>query len=143
MNIHFPSVLKSGGIAAVVAVVLGILSLIPFVGPFVGLCYCLGGFLIPVAAGLGYGYLAPGDEDYGESAVGGALSGGAAGILYGLLFGFGTLIITAISGGGIGEAVASGVLTTIFSACGFTFAGIIFGALGGVLWPLIQGQRSK
>ncbi len=144
-NLHIPSVLKAGGTGAGIAVVLGLLSYIPFVGPFIGICFFCGGFLIPIGSGIGYGYFAPGEETTSTSAVGGGLAGGVGGLILGIFSGINATIFTALSDSATsgGEALAGGAIVTVMFVCGLGFMGLILGAIGGVIWPLIQGQMSK
>lgn len=139
-NIHMQSVIKAGAAAAAVAIVLGLLSLIPVLGPMAAICLTCAGFLIPIGAGIGYGYLAPGEEDMATSALGGALSGGASGLILGVFSGFSSAVNTAMSSS-MGDALAGGTITTLLCVCGLGLGGLIFGAIGGVIWPLIQKQR--
>ncbi|MFQ5435346.1 MAG: hypothetical protein ACE5FD_10765, partial [Anaerolineae bacterium] len=111
-GLHMPSVLKAGGAAAGVAILLGLSTMIPFIGGFVAICFLCGGFLIPIGGGMAYGYFAPGEEDTGQSAIGGALSGLAAGVLLGIF----SAITGSFSSGvseGLGSAVASGAVLTV------------------------------
>ncbi len=140
-NIHMQSVIKSGAAAAAVAIVLGLLSLIPVLGSVAAICLTCAGFLIPVGAGIGYGYLAPGEEDTATSALGGALSGGASGLILGIFSGLSSAVSTAMSSS-VGDAFASGTAATLLCVCGLGLGGLVFGAIGGVIWPLIQGQRA-
>jgi hypothetical protein len=91
--------------------------------------YFLGFLFIPLGAGLGYGYLAPGKENLVEGIVGGMLTGGVAGLIYGILQG----LATSISVG-----FMDGLLATTTLTCIFGLGGIFFGAIGGVIWPQIQ-----
>lgn len=141
MNIHMGSVIKSGGLAAVLAIVLGLLSFIPVLGDIIGFVFLCGGFLIPIAAGIGYGYFAPGKEEIKDSAVGGALAGGASGLLLGIFFGISATVNTAVSDS-LGNALAGGAIVTLLCVCGLGIAGLIFGAIGGVIWPLIQRRSA-
>ncbi|MDX1662256.1 MAG: hypothetical protein R3272_00585 [Candidatus Promineifilaceae bacterium] len=148
MNIHNGSVIKAGGLAAVVALLLGLLTLVIGLIPFLGdvlVCLlaplvCLGWFLIPLGAGVGYGYLAPGKETVSESALGGALAGGFAGLVYGILSG----IANATGAGAVAVmqqtdvAVDLGAGAILIALCGPTLVGLVLGALGGVVWPLFQ-----
>ena len=62
-KIDMQSALKSGAIAAGVAIVINVLGLIPFIGGlfrFISIC---GGIFIPIAGGMLYGYFAEGKED--------------------------------------------------------------------------------
>lgn len=139
-NLHMPSVLKAGGAAAGLAALLFLLSFIPYLGGIFVFCLLCGGFLIPIAAGIGYGYFAPGEEDMATSALGGALSGGAGGLLLGILSGISAGVSGAVSDG-LGGALAGGTAATLFAVCGLGFAGLLFGAIGGVIWPTIQKNR--
>ncbi len=141
MKIDFSSVMKAGGAAAAVAIVIGIISRIPFLGGIVFLCFCIGGFLIPVGAGILYGYFSPGKEEIGESALGGMVAGGVSGILYGIFQGLTALIFSIFDGGGVVDVLAASAITTVGSMCGFGIAGLIFGAIGGLGWQLIQQRR--
>lgn len=146
MNIHTPSVVKAGGIAAAVSLILALLSGIPFLGCLIWPLACLGWFLIPAGAGVGYGYFAPGKEDLAQSALGGALAGGFGGLVYGLMSG----IMSALTNAGMAAfveqsdivATASGGIVSFFlSLCPPLIGGLIFGAIGGVIWPLIQERQ--
>lgn len=141
-TLHMPSVVKAGGIAAAVAIVWSLLSFIPLVGDYLALCFVCGGFLIPIGAGLAYGYFAPGEEDLTQSAVGGTLAGGASGILLGIFVAIQGSISSGISEG-LGSAIAAGAAGTFICAGGLGIGGLIFGAIGGLLWPLIQQQMGK
>ena len=66
-NLDMQSVLKAGGIGAGIAILLGVLSFIPVIGGFIAILFLCGGFLIPVASGVLYGYFAPGLEDTSTS----------------------------------------------------------------------------
>ena len=140
-NIHFPSVLKAGGAAAAVAIIVLLLSFIPFLGGFLVLCFLCGGFLIPIGAGLAYGHFAPGEEDTAQAAIGGAISGGVSGILLGIFF----AIQASISGGmqdGVGGALVAGAFSSLLCSGGLGIMGFVLGALGGIAWPMIQNRNS-
>ena len=146
MNIHTPSVVKSGGIAAATSLILALLSAIPLLGCLVWPLACLGWFLIPAGAGLGYGYLAPGKEDLAQSALGGALAGGFGGLVYGLISG----ILAAVTNAGMAAFIeqtdivataSGGIFSFFFSLCPPIIGGLIFGAIGGVIWPLVQERQ--
>jgi hypothetical protein len=139
-DIHMPSILKSGGAAAGLALILLLLTFIPVLGDVFGIVFICGGFLIPIAAGIGYGYLAPGKEELSQSAIGGALAGGVGGVLLAIFFGI-QAAITGAATGGLGEALVGGTVATLFCVCGLGIAGLIFGAIGGVIWPLIQNSN--
>jgi hypothetical protein len=141
-SLHMPSVLKAGGAAGAIAIIAGLLTLIPAVGQFIGICFFCGGFLIPIAAGMAYGYFAPGQEETTQSAIGGALAGGVSGIVLGIFF----AISNSITGGiqeGLGAGLLSGTFSFVICSGVLGVLGFVFGALGGLAWPLIQGQMSK
>ena len=148
MNIHMPSAVKAGGIAVIVSVVLGLLAAIPVLGCLFVPLVCLGWVLIPFGAGLGYGYLAPSKETVGESALGGALAGMFSGFVYGLVSGIaGTItnagtVAMARDVDMIPGALAGGVGSLLVAICLPVIGGLIFGAAGGVIWPIFQSNRT-
>jgi hypothetical protein len=105
-------------------------------------CFCIGGLLMPIGADPLHGYFAPGQEDIGESALGGLLAGGTAGIIYGIFQGLSALVSSFFNSSGVVDALATSALTTVFSVCGFAISGLLFEAIGGILWPLIQQRRA-
>ena len=141
-NLHMQSVLKAGGVSAGVAILLGVLSLIPFIGPFVAICFLCGGILIPVAAGMLYGYFAPGEEDMSAAAVGGALAGGVGGIFLAIFSAVTGAVTTGLQEG-LGGGLAAGATGGIFSALCLGIMGFILGGIGGAIWPLVQKQFSR
>lgn len=138
-NLDMQSVLKAGGASAGVAILLGILSLIPFVGPFIAICFLCGGILIPVGGGMLYGYFAPGQEDTATSAIGGALAGGVGGILLAVFSAISGAITTGLQEG-LGGGLAAGIGSGIVGALCLGIAGFVLGAIGGLIWPLVQNQ---
>ena len=144
-NLHIPSVLKAGGVGAGIAILAGVLGFIPVLGDIIGFCMLCGGFLIPITSGMLYGYFAPGQEDTAQSAVGGALSGGAGGLLLGIFTAISGSAMSAISDAGVGagDAIVGGIFGSLICACGFGIAGLVLGAIGGVLWPLVQKQMGQ
>lgn len=147
MNIDVSSVVKAGGAAAVVGLILGVLSGIPLLSCLVVPLLCLGSFLLPTGAGLGYGYLAPGKEDVGQSALGGSLAGGFGGLVYGLASGIMGLITNAgaavmLEDADLVAGATAGIVGLSITLCIAVVAGFIFGAIGGLLWPLVQGSRA-
>lgn len=147
MNIHMPSVLKAGGIAVIAGIVLGLLASLPILGCIFVPLLCVAWFLLPLGAGLGYGYFAPGKEMLAESALGGALAGGFGGLVYGVVSGIGGLITNAGTVAMMEDpdmlpgALAGGVGGMLLLTCLAVVGGFIFGALGGIIWPLFQGNR--
>lgn len=141
-NIDFPSVLKAGGAAAGVAILLSVMSLIPVVGPIIGFCFLCGGVLIPIAAGMLYGYFAPGQEDTSTAAIGGALSGGAGGILLAVFSAISSSVVTGLQDG-VGSGLTAGLGSGIFVSICFGVMGFVLGAVGGLLWPMVQKQMGR
>ena len=126
-NLDMQSVLKAGGIAAGLAIVLNILSLVPVIGGIFGFILVCGGIFIPILGGMGYGYFATGQEDTQTSAIGGALSGGVSGVIVGVgsaLLSTDTLSVS----GPIAGALCLGLM------------GFALGAAGGAVWPQIQDR---
>ena len=152
MTFNMNSVVKAGGLAAAVGVVLALLGKIPFVGCLVVPLICLGVFALPIGAGMAYGYFTPGKETIGLSALGGALGGGFGGLVYGLLTG----LLNAATGGIAGainqiegmegiavETTGFGFGSLLGSVCISIFGGLLFGAIGGIIWPMFQGNRGQ
>lgn len=147
MNINTQSVIKAGGAAALIGLVLGVLSVIPVLNCLVAPLLCIGSFLLPLGAGLGYGYWTPGKEEMTESAIGGALAGGFGGFVYGLVTGLASMVTNSgtaalLEGSDIGTAATGGFVGLLISLCIPIIGGLFFGAIGGVLWPVIQGDRT-
>ncbi|MCB8925730.1 MAG: hypothetical protein H6652_08910 [Ardenticatenaceae bacterium] len=141
-NIDFPSVLKAGGAAAGVAILLSVLSLIPVIGPIIGICFLCGGVLIPIGAGMLYGYFAPGQEDTTTAAIGGALAGGAGGILMAIFSAISSSVVTGLQEG-VGSGLTAGLGSGIFVSICFGIMGFILGAVGGLIWPMVQKQIGR
>ena len=97
--------------------------------------------MIPIGAGLLYGYFAPGQEEMGESAQGGLLAGGIAGLTFGLLLGLETLISEVVAGSRFETILTRSGSTLLFSTCGFVITGLAFGAIGGIIWPVLERNR--
>jgi hypothetical protein len=141
-NLDMQSVLKAGGVSAGVAILLGVLSLIPFIGPIIGIFFLCGGILIPIGAGMLYGYFAPGEEDTQTAAIGGALAGGAGGILLAIFSAISGTVTTGMQDG-LGSGLAAGAVGGIFGALCMGILGFILGGIGGAVWPMIQKQFSR
>ena len=139
MKIHFGSFVRSGTVAAVVAGFLYLLALTPFFNNLLMVIMLGGIVLIPLGAGLYYGYLAPGEESMGQSIVGGALSGLVGGIILGIAFGINAFMLGATSTQILGYAVTGSITVTIVVAVVAGLFGAIMGAIGGVIWKLVQG----
>ncbi len=148
MRIDTGSVIKAGGIAAAVGIVLAILGSIPLLNCLFVPLLCIGAFLLPIGAGVGYGYYTPGREDLGQSALGGALAGGFGGFAYGLVTGLMALVfnsgaMTMLEDADIPTGVGAGIGSFLVSLCVPIVSGLVLGAIGGLIWPLIQGNRTK
>lgn len=146
MNINTGSVVKAGGLAAAVGIVLAILGSIPLLNCLVFPLLCIGAVLLPVGAGMGYGYFTPGREEMGQSALGGALAGGFGGFAYGLATGLMGLITNAGASAMLEDAdIAIGaggtVVTVLGSMCVSIVVGLVLGAIGGMLWPMFQRDK--
>ncbi|MDT8304629.1 MAG: hypothetical protein RRC07_01735 [Anaerolineae bacterium] len=152
MTFNMNSVIKAGGIGAAIALLLALLGAIPLLNCLLMPLLCLAWFALPVTTGMLYGYFTPGKETLGESALGGALSGGFAGFVYAVING----VVGAATGGvaaafqqleGIEgmpmEATSFGLGSLLVAVCISVFAGLLFGAIGGVLWPMFQGNRGR
>lgn len=146
MNINTGSVVKAGGIAAAIGLVLAILGGIPYLNCLVLPLLCIGAVLLPIGAGLGYGYFTPGREEMSQSALGGALAGAFGGLAYGLGTGIMGLITNAGATAFLDEAdiaVSTGgsVIGLFFATCLSIVAGLVLGAIGGLLWPMFQREK--
>ena len=138
MKIHFGSFIRSGTLAALVAGLLYLMSLTPFFNSVITVLMLAGIVLIPLGAGLYYGYLAPGEESMGQSVLGGALSGLVSGIILGIAFGINTFMLAGTSTGILGCAVAGSITVTIVIAVVAGIFAAIMGAIGGVIWKFVQ-----
>lgn len=138
MKIHFGSFIRSGTVAAVVAGLLYLLTLTPFFDNVLMVLMLAGIVLIPLGAGLYYGYLAPGEESMGQSIIGGALSGLVAGIILGIAFGINAFMLGATSIAILGEIVTVSLTVTIILAAIFGIFAAIMGAIGGIIWKVVQ-----
>jgi hypothetical protein len=150
MNFNMNSVIKAGGLGAAAALLLALIGQIPILNCLLLPLLCLAWIALPIATGMAYGYFTPGKETTGESALGGALAGGFAGFAY--------AIINGIAGAATGRAAAVfqqlegiegmpvqstglGIGGLLVAICFSILAGLVFGAIGGVLWPIFQGNR--
>lgn len=141
-KIDMQSVLKAGGASAGVAIVLSLLSIIPVIGPVIGFCFLCGGILIPIGAGMLYGYFAPGEEDTSTAAIGGALAGGAGGVILAIFSAISSSVVTGMQDG-LGSGLAAGLGGGIVVSICFGISGFVLGAIGGLAWPLVQKQMGR
>jgi hypothetical protein len=138
VKIHLGSFVRSGTVAAVVAGFLYLLALTPFFDNILTVMMLTGIVLIPFGAGMYYGYLAPGEESMGQSVIGGALSGLVAGVILGIALGINAFMLAGISTGILGYAIMGGIGATVLSAVIIGIFAAIMGAIGGVLWQVVQ-----
>ncbi len=138
MKIHFGSFVRSGTAAAVIAGLLYLVALTPFFNSVISVLMLTGIVLIPLGAGLYYGYLAPGEESIGQSVIGGALSGFVAGIILGIAFGINAFMLAGVTTGLLGTAIRSSIGVTIVVALVAGIFAAIVGAIGGVIWKFVQ-----
>jgi hypothetical protein len=138
VKIHVGSFIRSGTVAAVSAGFLYLISLTPFLNNLLSMLFLIGSIIIPFAAGLYYGYLAPGEESLGQSVVGGALSGLVGGIIIGLAFGINAFMLGIVSTNILGYAITGSITVTIIVALVAGLFAAIMGAIGGALWQLVQ-----
>ncbi len=147
MNINTGSVVKAGGLAAIIGLVLALLGAIPFLNCLIFPLLCIGAVLLPIGAGMGYGYFTPGQESTAQSATGGALAGAFGGLVYGLVNGLISMFTNAGAAAMLEDAdlavgASAGLVTLVGSVCISLVFGLILGAIGGVLWPAFQRNRS-
>lgn len=146
MNINTGSVVKAGGIAAGVGLVLAILGGIPFLNCLFVPLLCIGAVVLPIGAGMGYGYFTPGREEMSQSALGGALAGAFGGLAYGIGSGIMGLITNAgaaafLEDADIAVSAGGGIMGLLLSTCLSVVAGLVLGAIGGLLWPAFQRNK--
>lgn len=162
MNIHTKSILQAGGSAALVGLSLALLASIPLqraigvvAGPDpIGLTLALLAAtpplnclvvpllgLLPLGAGLAYGYLVPRKDDV---ALGGALAGAGGGTLYGITAGLISLAThtgaaVALQDVEVVTALGNPSLVGVLLSLGIAIInGLIFGCIGGALWTTIR-----
>lgn len=138
MKIHLGSFVRSGTAAAVVAGLLYLVALTPFFDSIISILMLSGIVLIPLGAGLYYGYLAPGHESTGQSIIGGALSGLVGGIILGIAFGVNAFMMGLEITGYLSKAVGSSIMVTVIIAVVAGIFAAIMGAIGGAIWQLVQ-----
>ena len=138
MKIHFGSFVRSGTVAAMVAGFLYLIALTPFFNNIIMVLMLSGIVVIPFGAGMYYGYLAPGEETMGQSVIGGALSGFVSGIILGIALGINAFMLAGISTRILGDAITASLVVTIASAVIIGVFAAIMGAIGGILWQVVQ-----
>jgi hypothetical protein len=147
MNINMQSVLKAAGIGAAINAVVGIMSALPGIQGLEMLAflvwplYCCGFLLIPITTGALYGYFTPGKETMGEAAGGGAISGMVAGLIYGLFSGALQIVVGLINGWDFEIIMTNAGGAVLGGCCIAIFLGSVLGAIGGVIWTAVQGDK--
>lgn len=137
MKIHASSFIRAGTAGAILAGLLLLLALTPFFEDFLAIVLVTGALIIPLCTGIYYGRLAPGEETLLQSIIGGALSGLVGGIILGIAFGLNAFMLNLASGI-LGYAIASSIGVTILATAILGLFGLLLGALGGIIWQLIQ-----
>lgn len=138
LSINFPSVLRSAAVSATIAGLVLLLALTPFLDNVLLVLLLASALLIPFGAGLYYGHLAPGVESSFQSIVGGALSGLLAGFILGLAFAFNSFMLTTVTTGLLGQALASSAGVFLITGGILGMAGAILGGIGGLVWRFVQ-----
>ena len=135
-KIDSSSLIKASTMGAVIAGLIYLMSLTPFSDNVLMVLLLAGGILIPIGTGMYYGYLAPGEETMFQSIVGGTISGLIVGLILGLAFGLNAFVMSSATS--FLGSVESGVGTTLVVGGFFGAAGAMLGAVGGVLWKIVQ-----
>jgi len=151
MNFNSSIAIKAGLIGAAAGFVLAILGRIPFLGCVVAPL----GWLVAVGAGVLYVHFASGGGaavQIAEGAVGGAVSGGVAGLVQALISGvlsilFGSVraATNALGQGEIGgAAIGAGVgfVAVVIAIIGGTIFGAVLGAVGGLVYAALKNQKA-
>jgi hypothetical protein len=162
MKLNNKALLNSGGIGAVVLILLslcsGVVGFLPLAGPDAGaiavslapglivLSCC--GWILYIAIGFAYVYFAAqaGPVQVADGAIGGAIATAIAGILAGLLSACLVIAtpfaISASNGSNIDVAaiMAASVGGAAGAVCGGLFIGGILGAIGGLVGALTVGK---
>lgn len=138
LSINFPSALRSAAVSATIAGFVLLLALTPFLDNILLVLLLASALIIPFGAGLYYGYLAPGEENSLQSIIGGALSGLLAGFILGLAFAFNSFMLTTVTSGLLGQALASGAGVFMITGGILGVAGAILGGIGGLVWQFVQ-----
>jgi len=137
-RIHFPSVVRSAAVSATIAGFILLLALTPFFDNFLLVLLSVSALLIPIGAGMYYGYLAPGEENSFQSILGGALAGLVAGFILGLAVGLSSFMTTTYLTGLLGQAIVSSAGVFLITGGLMAVAGAILGGIGGLVWRFVQ-----
>jgi hypothetical protein len=142
-----PAVLKAGLAGAVLGIILGLLTAVPAFlrdgEALIGVLLCCGGALVPLIAGMSYGFFAPGDETAAQGALGGALAGFAAGALYALFQSLVAIVDLAFAGDPVADLLRTGEISPLVACCLALLVGPLLGALGGAVWVSRQSRRDR
>lgn len=136
--IDFYSAWRSAAVAATIAGLILLLALTPFLDNILLFVLLVSAFLIPISAGLYYGYLAPGFENSFQAIFGGALAGLLAGFILGLAFSFNSFMLSTVTTGLLGRSLASSAGIFLITGSVLGIAGAILGAVGGLVWRFVQ-----
>lgn len=162
MKLNQGALLKSGGIGAVIYILVqicqGSAAFAPLLGPagagligaasIVAIVACLCGGIVALGIGFGYVYFAAqeGPVQMADGAIGGALATGIAGLLGGLAgacVGLAAPIAISAQAGAspdVAAALGAGIGGAIGAICGGLIGGAIVGAIGGVIGAATVGK---
>jgi len=151
MNFNSSIAIRAGLIGAAAGFVVAILGRIPFLGCLIAPL----GWLVAVGAGVLYVHFATtggAAVQIAEGAVGGAVSGGVAGLVQALISGVLTILFGAVRAasnalgqGEIGSAAigaGASLLAVVFAIIGGTVFGAILGAVGGLVYAALKSQKT-
>lgn len=136
--IHVSSFIRAGTAAAVIAGLFLLISLSPLSNGLIATLILIGLILVPLGAGMYYGYLAPGREGWLQAGLGGALSGAVGGLVIGIAVGINQFMVELINTSSIGLSIVSSTAVILIVAAVLGVLGAILGAIGGVFWPIVQ-----
>lgn len=77
----------------------------------------------------------------GQAAIGGGLSGMAAGLIYGLFRILTTAAVALFNENPLGDVIVDSAFDLFGTFCGAIIFGGILGAVGGAVWILLQGRN--
>jgi hypothetical protein len=151
MNQYLTPSVKRGAIYfGIIVAVLGIIGAIPLLACLAFPLLCVAGFLVPIAIGW---FVAQwgGATDMGKGAMDGAIACGLGGLVGGIVTFLANLCFNAVffalgvstnSSDMVGALIA-GVISGLMSWILGTIGAAIFGAVGGLLYVAIQGNKAK
>lgn len=147
-GINRESVMKAGGIGAIIGVVIGLVSGainlldVGFLATLLWVFTCCGAVLFPLSVGALYGFFTPGKEELQQAAIGGAISGLVAGLGYGITNSIISTVVFVVGGQSFADAISDGVGVFGLACCLALLLGPIFGAAGGAIWMAVQGEKA-